>query len=209
MESHDERIGIYGGTFSPIHSGHVHAAYAFLDAMNLDRLYVMPTALPPHKAEVAGADSNARFEMTRLAFENGIPALNGRLVVSDFEIKRRGRSYSVFTLKHFSKPGRELFMLVGTDMFLTLSSWYKAEEIFKLAQIVLMRREQNDSIGLKINAKKLEYIERYGAKIHIVDVSPLEISSTGLREKIRSGVSITGLVPDNIIKYIKENNLYR
>lgn len=204
METRTERIGIYGGTFSPIHSGHVRAANAFADAMALDRLYVIPTALPPHKAKVDGAEAADRLEMARIAFSG----TDRRIAVSDFEIRREGKSYSIYTLEHFSKPGRELFMLVGTDMFLTLHEWYRTEDIFRLARIVLMRRELDDSLLSAINKKSCEYKEKYGADIRVINIPPLEISSTKLREMLRRGEPVGGLIPDNVIKYIKDNNLY-
>jgi nicotinate-nucleotide adenylyltransferase len=205
MKTYTERIGIYGGTFSPIHSGHVRAALAFLKSMELDRLYVIPTASPPHKSEVAGANSKDRLEMVRLAFSD---VADRRIEVSDFEIKREGKSYSIYTLEHFSKPGREIFMLVGTDMFLTLHEWYRAEDIFRIARIVLMRREHDNSLLSAINEKIQEYKEKYGANISIIDVPPLEISSTRLREMLQNGDPVDGLIPDNVIKYITDNNLY-
>lgn len=209
MEPHIERIGIYGGTFSPIHSGHVRAAYAFLNTMNLDRLYVVPNSLPPHKTNVDGAGAADRLEMARLAFDGISDDLRGRLEVSDFEIRREGKSFSFYTLEHFSRPDRELFILVGTDMFLTLNEWFRSEDVFRLARIVLMRREREESLLPVIKEKRLEYTEKYNAIIYTIDAPPIEISSTLLRGMIRAGESVAGLIPDNVIKYIKEKSLYR
>ncbi|MCI8386919.1 MAG: nicotinate (nicotinamide) nucleotide adenylyltransferase [Clostridiales bacterium] len=209
MEPHIERIGIYGGTFSPIHIGHIRAANAFLTDMSLDKLYVIPAALPPHKAEVDGATANERLEMVRLAFADSDELMSGKLEVSDFEVKREGKSYTIYTLDHFTKPNRKLYLLVGTDMFITLSSWFQAERIFKLADIVLMRREKDDGLGLEIKRCRREYTERFGAKVHLIDEEPFEISSTELRNMLNSGESVNGLIPDKVIEYIKGNNLYR
>lgn len=205
MTPDTERIGIYGGTFSPIHMGHVSAAIAFLSEMKLDRLYIIPTAIPPHKAAVEGANGDDRLNMAKLAFdEYGSDIIR----ISDFEIKRAGKSYTVFTLEHFMKPGRELLLLVGTDMFLTLAEWFNAPEIFRLAHIVLVRRERERETTAKIERMKRIYAENYSAKISEINAEPLEISSTELREKLRAGESVKGLIPDGAAKYIKDNGLY-
>lgn len=197
------KLGIYGGTFSPIHMGHITAAREFLDRFELDRLCVIPTALPPHKAEVAGATAGDRLEMARIAFSDSDP----KIEVSDFEIKREGKSYTVFTLEHFA-PGNELYMLVGTDMFLTLDEWYRAPDIFGLADIVLKRREDESDSGGLILRKTDEYKTRFGARIHMIDEPALEISSTRLRELLRSGEPTDGLIPESVMEYIRENHLY-
>lgn len=209
MAAEIEKVGIYGGTFSPIHMGHVRAALAFLREMKLDRLYVIPAALPPHKAEKSGVGAEARLEMTRLAFADCPETADGRLAVSDFEVRREGKSYSIYTLEHFSRPDRRLYMLVGTDMFLTLPTWYRAEDIFRLADIVLMRRECDAQIGSELDRRQKEYANRFGARIHIIGERPLELSSTELRERIRKGLPVEGLIPAKTAEYIEKNSLYR
>lgn len=198
------KLGIYGGTFSPVHLGHVKAAYAFLDAMQLDRLYVMPTAEPPHKAEVEGASAAHRLEMLRLAFAGS----DERLEVSDYEIRRAGKSYTVITLEHFAAPDTQLFLLVGTDMFLTLDRWRRAEDIFRLTDIVLMRRETDAENEGLIREKLAEYREKFDARLHEIPTMPLVISSTELRHRLKNGQSTAGLIPESVAAYIAENNLY-
>lgn len=199
------RLGIYGGTFSPIHMGHVRAAEAFLEAMALDRLLVIPTAVPPHKAEVAGADASARLTMARLAFADS----DARLAVSDYEISREGKSYTVYTLEHFTAPDTTLYLLVGTDMFLTLAKWFRAEDIFRLADIVLMRRETDAGLTGLLSETAERYRACFGARIHEIDEPPLVISSTELRERLRAGLPTDGMLPDAVAEYIAKNNLYR
>ena len=196
------KLGIYGGTFSPIHMGHVCAAEDFLREFGLERLLVIPTSTPPHKAEVVGASAEDRLEMARLAFMDS----DSRIEVSDFEIRRGGKSYTVNTLENFA-TGNELYMLVGTDMFLTLDLWYHSEEIFRLSDIVLKRRDGGD--GRLIADKADEYRRRFGARIHIMEDAPLEISSTELRGLIRSGRPTEGLIPDSVAEYIAANHLYK
>lgn len=198
-----EKLGIYGGTFSPIHNGHIRAAEKFLSDIDLDRLLIMPAAIPPHKA-ADGVSGEDRLEMARIAFEGADP----RLEVCDFEVRREGRSYTINTLEHFTSPDRRIYMLVGTDMFLTLPEWRRAEDIFRLADIVLMRRERLDETGRLIAEKKLGYERDFGARIHIIDEEPLEMSSTELREKLRRGEPVDKLIPDGVARYIREKKLY-
>lgn len=209
MGTAKERLGIYGGTFSPIHSGHVKAAYAFLEAMALDRLLVIPTAVPPHKAPVEGASAADRIEMARLAFCDGEAYKSGRLAISDYETTLEGKSYTVYTLEHFTSPERELYLLVGTDMFLTLDKWYRAEDIFRLANIVLMRRERDAVNSLLIEQKCAEYMEGFSARIYEIDEPPIVVSSTKLRERLCSRLDTDGLIPEAVARYIEENDLYR
>ena len=121
------RVGIYGGAFSPIHIGHVEAAKAFMRQMWLDVLFVIPTGLSPHKEMDHSANAEDRMEMCRRAFRE----VEG-VIVSDIEIRRVGKSYSIDTIREMSGDDRRLFMLCGTDMMLTLDEWNDADEIFKL-----------------------------------------------------------------------------
>ncbi len=209
MSAEKERLGIYGGAFSPIHSGHVRAAHAFLSEMKLDRLLVVPTALPPHKPAIEGASVEHRIAMAKLAFCDSAAYKSGRLQVSDFEAESGRKSYTVYTLEHFTAPQRELYLLVGTDMFLTLDKWYRAEDIFALANIVLMRRERDRDNIPRIVAKKAEYTSKFGARVHIITEPPIVISSTELREELRSMADTEGFIPEAVAKYITENGLYR
>lgn len=203
-----EKLGIYGGAFSPIHEGHVRSALAFLEAAKLDRLLIVPTANPPHKT-VEGASARERFEMVRLAFENEAAYIDGRIRISDFEMTREGKSYTVYTLEHFASPERELYMLVGTDMFLSLHRWFRAEDIFSLARIVLMRRENETENDLLIEEKKKQYTESFGACVYEIQQTPTVISSTELRCRLRSGSESEELIPDAVEAYIRKNNLYK
>ncbi len=204
-----QRVGIYGGTFSPIHVGHYQAALTFLEQMALDRLYVIPTAEPPHKCCADGASAADRLTMVHLAFEDCEAYRSGRLAVSDFEIRREGKSYSIYTLEHFAAADRELFMLCGTDMFLTLPEWKRAGDIFRLADIVLMRRESEAQMKEEIRESWERYEREFGARIHELKGLPVVLSSTGLRRRLRDGESVEGLIPQKAAQYIAHNNLYR
>ena len=142
------RIGMYGGAFAPIHIGHVEAAKAFMRQMWLDVLFIVPTGQSPHKEMDRSASDADRLQMCRLAFD-GVEGV----IVSDIEIKREGKSYSVDTLRELSVEDSRLFMLCGTDMILTIDEWDSPEEIFKLCYPVYIRRENDRSLDRTIIAK--------------------------------------------------------
>ena len=197
------KIGIYGGTFSPIHVGHIAAAKSFLSEMALDKLYVIPTCVPPHKEEIRGADANERLEMCRLAFDG-----EEKISVSDIEIKRRGKSYTVDTLRALKDDG-ELYLLCGSDMFLTLESWREADEIFKLAGIVLGRRENDALTGDALEKHKAHLVKDCGARVFEIKFDAVELSSSEIRENIRLMRPIKDELLPSVRDYIYENGLYR
>ena len=128
------KTGIFGGTFDPVHNGHVRAASEFLRQASLDRLYIIPDRIPPHKSIGAGDDPAMRLMMTRLAF-SASPEFSGRAVVSDMEVKSEGKSYTYLTLKRFVDMGFSgLYLYCGTDMLLTFDEWYRFEDILPCAR---------------------------------------------------------------------------
>ncbi len=194
------RIGVYGGTFNPPHMGHVRAAQAFYDAVRPDLLLIIPSCTPPHKRmedEVAPSD---RLAMAHLAF-----SCIEQAVVSDMEIVRGGKSYTADTLTLLSKENTELYFLVGTDMFLSMDTWYKPEIIFRLARICYIRREKDAETTKYLLEKEDEYRRRYGARLMHIDVPPFEVSSTD----IRKGRADDAALPEAVRRYIKERGLYR
>lgn len=207
--SEKEKVGIYGGTFSPMHLGHVRAALRFFEEMSLDKLYIVPNLLPHSKSAVEGASAADRLAMARLALGECDAYKDERICVSDFEISREGKCYSADTLEHFAAPDRRLYLLVGTDMFLILDKWYRARDIFALADIALVRRENDAANTALIDMRAAEYRERYGARVSVIDTEPTVASSAVIRKRIVSGEVLDGLVPSGVAKYIKDNGLYR
>ena len=198
------RIGIYGGTFSPVHVGHVAAAKAFMEQMWLDILYVSPTGVTPHKVMKGDATTADRLEMCRLAFRD----MDG-VIVSDLETKREGKSYTVDTLRELYHPDHRLFFLMGTDMVLTLGQWRQPEEIFRLCYPVYIRREADQSLDDLIVAKIAEYHQKFGKVVRRITAPPIDLSSSTVRAVVAQGKSIQGLVPPAVEAYIKEKGLYR
>jgi nicotinate-nucleotide adenylyltransferase len=199
------RIGIYGGSFSPVHNGHVAAAKAFMEQMWLDILYIMPAGIPPHKQMEGDANAWQRLRMCELAFDG----MDG-VLISDMEIRREGKSYTVDTLRALASPEHRLFLMMGTDMLLTLGQWRESEEIFKLCYRVYMRREGPDPIlDAEIVAKIAEYQEKYGKVVRRITGDVVPVSSTMVRAAVEKGESLDGMVPLAVEKYIREQGLYK
>ena len=198
------RVGIYGGTFSPVHNGHVAAAKAFMEQMWLDILYIIPTGVTPHKDMKGDATASDRLEMCRLAFE-GVEGV----IVSDLEMRREGKSYTVDTLRELYDPDGRLFLLMGTDMLLTLDKWREPEEIFRLCYPVYIRREEDDGLDGAIVEKIKSNQEKYGKVVRRIMAAAIEISSTDVRAAVADGFPIEGAVPPAVARYIHEHELYR
>ncbi len=201
------RIGIFGGTFSPVHNGHMAAARAFMEKMWLDVLYVIPTALPPHKQLHGDADAADRLEMLRRAF-----AGTDGVIVSDMEIRRGGRSYTVDTLRQMGTGlhgDDRLFLLMGTDMLLSFDSWREPGEIFRLCWPVYIRRETDAALDGEIIRRIARYRAEYGKTVCRIDAPALAVSSTDIRRAVAAGQSVDGMVPPAVAAYIREKNLYR
>ncbi len=203
MLNGEMRIGIYGGTFAPVHNGHIAAAKAFFDEMHLDLLYIIPAAIPPHKQIDASDDPCHRLRMCELAF-GGIEGV----VVSDMEIARGGKSYTVDTLRALTAPDRRLFLFMGTDMMLTLDEWREPEEIFRLCYPVYMRRENDPIIEARIIAKNEQYLKDYGKVVRRITGEVIELASTEIRERVSKKQPIAHLVPPAVADYIAEKELY-
>ena len=198
------RVGVYGGTFAPVHNGHVAAARAFMEQMKLDYLFIIPTNMPPHKQIDEGDDPLLRLKMCELAFAD----IDG-VVISDMEITRQGKSYTYDTLKELTREDTRLFFLCGTDMVLTFDTWYRFEDILKMCYPVYVRRENDPLITNRIVAKITEYYEKYGVMFRRIVTDPIEISSTDIRKMIAEGKDISGVVPPRVAEFISERGLYR
>ena len=198
------RVGIYGGTFSPVHNGHVAAAKAFMEQMWLDILYIIPTGVTPHKTMKGDATAADRLEMCRLAFE-GVEGV----IVSDLEMRREGKSYTVDTLRELYDPDGRLFLLMGTDMLMTLDKWREPDEIFRLCYPVYVRRETDGELDAPIVEKIKSYQDKYGKVVRRIVTPAIELSSTDVRAAVAEGFPIEGAVPPAVADYIHTHGLYR
>lgn len=204
---HPEILGIYGGTFSPPHLGHRKAAEVFLSDVKPDRLLIIPTFLPPHKAPSSADSPEHRLAMSRLCFGD-LP----RTEISDIEIRREGKSYTFDTVSALSKENREIYFLCGTDMLLSLDRWYRARELFSLCTFVLERRESDEATRLMIDERIAFFRSEYGARIKEIAIEPFEISSTIVRNAAKAGASralLATMVPDAVAEYMETHKLYQ
>jgi nicotinate-nucleotide adenylyltransferase len=198
------RIGIFGGTFDPPHEGHRKFAEEFIDRLKLDRLLVIPTFIPPHKEHDDTADSADRFNMVKLMFDE-----NEKVTVSDLELRREGKSYTCDTVRELSEiyPDDELIFLLGSDMLLSFHTWRQPEEIIRYVKICAVTR--SGDIGEKtLKAYVDEHFPTYKNRFIICSFIPLEISSTEIRQNVKCGKKIDGMVSEQILKYIREKELY-
>ncbi len=203
------KIGIYGGTFNPPHLGHVTAARAAAELLKLDQLLLIPAGLPPHKDLPAGSPTpDQRLEMTRLAADQ--TGLAGRVGVLDLEVHREGKSYTSDTLKDLKAryPDDELWLLMGTDMFLTLQAWHAPEEILSLAGIAAFGRTEADTEELFAHQRDYLYKTYPQARIFTMTIpGVVDVSSTELREQLAKGGG-GHLLPPAVYGYILRNGLY-
>lgn len=231
-------VGLFGGTFNPIHKGHIEVISHVKSTFNLDTVYLIPSAVPPHKTTTNLAPADYRLEMVKQAVEN----ISG-FIVSDVEIQREGKSFSIDTIQHFTAAtdnGSRLYFIMGSDAFFDIDTWKNSVEIFRLTYIIVMlragdTRNLNDielflqnrispfykiaSSGSTINYQPLKsdknlkssdsiHTDNKFKTVHICYVPEIPISSTMIRDKIRAEQSIKGLVPPAVEAIIYQKQLY-
>lgn len=198
------KIGIFGGTFNPIHKGHILLARYCKNELKLDRVILIPACLPPHKETSDLASADDRLNMCRIACEN----LEG-FEVSDIEIKRGGSSYTYQTLTFLKEifPNDELCFIMGADMFLSLDKWKYPEIIFQKASIIAVPRDDSNVDELRDYYKTM--ISKIGAKAYILSNSVMQVSSTYIRENIENYNNVKNMIDRRVYDYISKNKLYR
>ena len=196
-----EQIAIYGGTFNPVHLGHLHLAAKAQAALGFDRLLFIPARIPPHKAAVDLAPGAARLEMLRLAAAE-IPNAQ----VSDIELKSKGKSYTIYTLEKLAVlfPKSQLTLLMGSDMLLTFDQWFRWRDILKLAALAVLAREADELPALRRKAAALA-----PGRVTVIPAEPLPVSSTQIRRMIQGGRDPSALLPPSVADYIAANKLYK
>lgn len=187
------RIGILGGTFNPIHIGHLILAEEALSKLSLDKLVFVPTYIPPHKNVEGDIKPQHRVKMVELAIED-----NPVFEVSTFEIESKKKSYSIDTLKEFRKiyGDAQLFFITGSDLLKDLFSWKNVNDIFKISKFIVANRA-----GYPVTEVPKE-VDR-------VVITPIEVSSEDIRKRLKEGRSIRYLVPEKVRQYITERGLYK
>ncbi len=197
------RIGIYGGTFDPIHIGHLNLCRAMKEKLSLDEIIMIPTGTPPHKAATA-TNAEYRLEMCRLAVRD----FDLTAKVSDIEIRREGRSYTYLTVMQLLEEDkeRELYLAMGADMFMSLESWYNFAELKKLVTFCAVQRDDVSTDELEKEAERLHSI---GCRCVIISLPAINASSTEVRNRTASGKPIDDLVTASVAEFIRKKGLYK
>ena len=216
-----KKIGVFGGTFNPIHRGHEKIAREFYDKFAVDKLLVIPAFVAPHKEIDAQVSPSQRFEMCRLAFDSHESDESGaykkyNIEVSDIEIKKEGRSYSIDTVtalyEIYDRKDNVIYFLIGTDMFLSIESWHRYEELLELCVFVVAYRFDDEPSRTRILSQRDRLVGR-GYKIELLENAVFEVSSTELREKIKTeakknDIELCNYLNKDVIEYINRENLY-
>ncbi len=202
------KIGVFGGTFNPPHKGHTRLAAEFSEKLGLDRVLIIPDKSPVHKSADGLEPDTDRLNMCRLAF------YDKHFQVSDIEIKRDTDSYTVYTLRELKKmyPDDELYLIIGSDMFLMFSRWYEYREILNMCTVCVASRCEEESLvelrEYSENELGIPIDELVGRGIIISPVEPFEVSSTELRKLLKAGESTEKYLDVKVRKYIEDRGLY-
>ena len=190
---------IFGGTFNPVHMGHVNMVQSAIKQFELNRLVVVPNGNPPHKTDIRITDFSHRYNMLRIAFES-VP----KVEISDYEASADKHSYSLYTMRHFRKIyGEDTYFIIGADSLLTIHLWHEYQTLIRENRFIVFRRSGDDKLP--------EVASRYaeiGAEIHFSDMPMFDVSSASLRDMLLKGEECTGLISPGVMDYIRQNSLY-
>lgn len=196
------RVAILGGTFDPIHLGHLLIAEQAYNTFSLDKVIFMPAGAPPHKTEKKIVDGSRRLKMVKLAIRD-----NPHFSYSDYELKKEGRSYTADTLRYFKElnPGHKVYFIIGADSLLDIFSWREPDYLLENGHFIVARRPGYPLDNIHLDERYQPYLEH----IHIMEGILIDISSSKIRERIRTGQSIRYQTRDAVISYIEKERLYR
>lgn len=196
------RIGIYGGSFNPVHNGHIHLALTAVSELELDRLYLVPSKISPHRSSAEYVPEEDRLEMLRRACR-----VSDRLKVCDYELRSDRVSYTIFTVEEFRRrfPDDELFLLVGSDMLMIFETWNRFADILRECTLAVVSRCEGDIPELE---RKAEELRKYG-NIVICRAEAVEVSSTDIRKKIAKNQKYSCYLDKNVVQYIRLKKLYK
>lgn len=196
------RIGIMGGTFNPIHNGHLQMASQAYREFHLDKVLVMPSGDPPHKRNQTVLDAVDRCAMVKLAISN----IEG-LEFSDIEVQRQGYSYTAETLQQIHDDFAEIFFIIGADSLFQFEKWYLPQTIMNLCTLVVANRNQHENTELLAQVHSLE--KKYNSSIKVLHIADIPISSSEIRANVQHRLSITNMVPQAVEDYIMQHELYK
>ncbi|MDU5460693.1 nicotinate (nicotinamide) nucleotide adenylyltransferase [Anaerococcus vaginalis] len=195
------KIGLFGGTFDPIHIGHMILMENVINNLDLDKIYVLPNSNPPHKLENKKTALNLRLKMVNETIKD-----NSKLEINDYDFRDNKIHYTFNTINYFKKsyPNDEFFFIMGEDSFLDIEKWKNYKEILK-ENLIIFKRYSNKNFSL---ISKINQVRKYNKNIYLIDNIALDISSTLIRDLVKENKSIRYLVNDEVINIIKEEKLY-
>ena len=201
--SYQKKTGILGGTFNPIHTGHLMLAENALEYCNLDEVLIMPSGCSYFKDQRSVADPVHRLKMAELAISD-----NDKFVISPIEVERGGYTYTYETLEILCRenPNARYYYIIGADTLFSMETWKKPDVIFSKCTVVCAKRDGSGDDKLENKANELK--EKFGAEVIIMDTPEIPVSSTVVREMMKKGMSCRYYLDDKVIKYIKDNGLY-
>ena len=199
-----KKIGIMGGTFNPIHVGHLMLAENAYDSCGLDEVWFLPSADPPHKSDQDVLDYNKRSRMTELAIESV-----HYFKKSDFENERKERSYTAETLRllHEKYPNTEFYFIMGADSLFQIETWYEPHNVMSRAVLLVAVRDHHSK--KEMQDQILYLTQKYEAKIHLMNMPGIDLSSNFIRKRVEANETIRFFVPENVRMYIEKHHLYR
>jgi nicotinate-nucleotide adenylyltransferase len=223
------RVGLFGGTFNPIHNGHLTVAKEVKDGFPLDTIIFFPSAIPPHKESESVVNADDRINMLNIAISN-TPDFSESFAISDIELKRSGPSYTIDTVNEYQSKfadDNQLYLIMGIDAFLEIDTWKSYLELFKIIPFIVLPRPENGpqlkgakwkpletfiqtniSADYEYSSSEGKYSHSENMPIYIYDVTPIHISATKIRKHVRNGISIQAMVPQGVEEYIKAKGLY-
>ncbi|OON99580.1 MAG: nicotinate (nicotinamide) nucleotide adenylyltransferase [Epulopiscium sp. Nele67-Bin004] len=197
------KIAIMGGTFDPIHMGHLIMAEVVIDQCDINTVLFIPSGNPPHKQENDVTDKKHRYLMTQLAIND-----NNKFFISDIEVNTEKITYTIDTIKKLNKQyGQKLSFIVGADSLLSILNWHKAKDLLKICSFIVINRIGYREEEISCHIEKLT--NDYGADIHKINISEINLSSTEIRQRVNTSKSIRYMVPEAVRQYIDNNNLYK
>jgi nicotinate-nucleotide adenylyltransferase len=214
----ERRIGLFGGTFNPIHLGHLRGAEQIREAFGLQEVIFIPAALPPHKVTEKIIEAQHRLEMVKRAIQK-----NPYFSASDVELRRSGKSYSIDTIRYFRERHQSslFFFILGRDAFVEIETWKEYQHLFSLCNFIVMTRpgfQKNSSPSplpeslipaFRYDEKAEAWVHSSGYTLFFKEITFLDISSTKVRETIRKGESVRYLIPPEVEAYVREHGLYQ
>lgn len=197
-------IGLMGGTFNPIHIAHLIIAEWIKDEWNLEKIVFIPSGNPPHKSKKNLLESSVRYNLVEIATSS-----NSNFEISDFEISKEKISYTIDTIEYFRNqyPDEKLFFIIGADTLFQLEKWKEFKELAKMVEFITYSRWGYNKLQIENRIYRLN--NEYGFNIHYSNGPEIQISSSNIRDRLKDGLSIKYMVPDDVIIDIEEKGLYK